>query len=158
MTHKEPLNNLEALIAYFEKIAISFNRTEKDETAISLSTRLGDRNGILHIRWESSEGYIRFIHVLPLQVPGKLREKMIILLNRINLVLPILGFVLNEEDGIITYCSQAFLDQNGSIPSYMIDAVIFQSIRTVNEILPQLQQSVTRASGEDLSSLFKDHP
>lgn len=158
MTFNESISSLETLLTYFEKREVSFHRTETNKNTLSVSTRLDDQEGILHIHWDSTERVIRFVHILPLTVPKPLREKMIILLNRINLVLPISGFVLNEENGIIAYCSQAPLDKSGAVPHHMVDTVIARSVHTVKEILPQLKRSVEHALENDLSSLFRDHP
>ena len=155
MTSSEILQGFESLVSDCKKRKIPFHKPE-NENVICVSTQIGGQEDIIHIHWEPVEGIIQFIHILPLVVPAKLRNKMLILLNRINLALPNCGFTLDEKNGIITYKLCAFLNEIGRIHSSMIFGVIDISIRTVKEILPQLQQATASAEDPHISSLFEN--
>jgi hypothetical protein len=142
MTNYQPIPSFEALLAQLETEKIPFRRVES-EPAVSVPTRLGDQESILHIRWEAIPGVIQFIQVLPLVVPEEQRNALTILLNRINLGLPVLGFALNESNGIMTYRTQAFLDGKGAIPPGLIGALIAIAARTAEKFLPQLQAAAS---------------
>ena len=145
MTKQNPIQSFDALLSQMEKEKIPFKKAD-GEPSLSVPTRLGDQEAVLHIRWEAVPGVIQFIQVLPLTVPQAQREKVSVLMNRINFVLPVLGFALNEKNGIMIYRTQTFLDRNGAIPPGMIGAMIAISAHTAEKFLPQLKAAAGQES------------
>ncbi|MGD9212949.1 MAG: hypothetical protein PVI90_19345, partial [Desulfobacteraceae bacterium] len=80
MSNLKQLESYEDLLADLKDRKIPFRRVA-GETSLSIPTRLGDQNAVLHIRWEPTPGVIQFIQVLPLTVPGEHRDVLMILLN-----------------------------------------------------------------------------
>jgi hypothetical protein len=145
MPNHKPLENFGALVTQLEIEQIPF-RKDEDEPILNIPTRLLEKESLLQIRWEPIQGIIQFIQVLPLIVPEKQREAVMLLINRINFSLPVLGFTLNEKTGVLTYRTQAFLNENKAILPGLIGALIALSIRNSEQFLTQLQASATLSS------------
>jgi hypothetical protein len=123
MKNLRSLQNFNDLLAQLEIEKILFNQVE-NEPVVRIPTRLGAQDGILYIYWEPIPGVIQFIQILPFTIPKDRRKTMTTLLNRINFNIPVLGFALNEKTGVLTYRTQAFLNENNSILPGMIGALV----------------------------------
>ena len=154
MSNDQLLDNFEMLVSELEQRNIPFHRVE-NKPYLALSTRLEDEEGSLYIYWRSIDGIVQFVHLLPLFVPKAHREKMVILLNRMNLSLPVTGLAINEENGILSHHAFVLLDKNEKILFHMILSHIDLSIRLAKEILPQLHQTLASVADPSISSLFE---
>ncbi len=153
MPNDQPLENLEALLYQLKQRDIPCQKIE-NEPHIRLVTRLEDQEGSLHVRWQAAEEIIQLVHIMPLTIPKKHMEKMLILLNRINLTLPVMGLAINEDNGMVMHRFSVFLDRDKTISFEMIYALIGLSIRLTKEIYPKLQKSMTAAAESGFSDLF----
>jgi len=147
MVDAKPISSFEGLIAQLDAENLPFRRAETEE-AVSVPTRLGDEDSVLHIRWEAVPGVVQFLQVLPLTVPESRRDEMAILIGRINVALPVLGFTLNPKNGVIAFRTHAFLGKEGVIAPGLIGALIATAVRTTKTFLPQL-----RAAGMETAAL-----
>ncbi len=132
------VGSVEQLLAQLEKEGIPYLRLSSQET-VSIPTRLGDEEGVLHIRWQGEAGLVQFVHPVPLEVPFERRAEMLEALNRVNHQLAVLGFTLNPDDGYCSFRTQAFLDPEGCLLVGLVGALIATCARTVLEYLPALR-------------------
>lgn len=95
-------------------------------------------------------GVVQFIQEIPLVVPEEKRKIIAILLNHINCTIPVLGFSLNQKNGILIYRTQTFLDANRSISSYIIGITIY----TAEKFFSQLKEAIAFEAETGLKSLF----
>jgi hypothetical protein len=153
MINVKSLQNFKDLLDQLEIEKIPFNRVE-NESIVRIPTHIGDQDAILYISWEPLPNVIQFIQILPCIVPQGQREALTSLLNRINFNIPVLGFVLNEKNGVLTFRTHVFLNKNKSILPGMIGALISITIQTAAKFLPQLQEAMTLEPETELSSLF----
>ena len=153
MQNYKPFENLDALVAQLETERIPF-RKEENEPIINIPTRIVEKESLLPIQWEPVEGVVQFIQLLPFIVPEEERKAVAVLINRINFALPILGFVLNEKNGVLTYRTQAVLNEKKAIPPGFIGAFIALSIHNSEQFLTQLQASATPKTMNHPTSQF----
>lgn len=155
MSDDQQLKNFEMLLSILEQKKIPFHKVE-DKPCLTLSTLLEEKEGGLYIQWEPIEGLVQFIHALPLVVPKTHRPKMAILLNRLNLSLPVSGLAVNEENGSLSHHFFLLLDKDKSIAFNMILSHIDLSIRLAKDILPQLHKTMASTAEPGISSLFEN--
>ncbi|NJM47786.1 MAG: hypothetical protein HC860_17785 [Alkalinema sp. RU_4_3] len=62
------ISSFDALKAQLHRETLPFREVE-GEPAVTLPTRLGDADSVLHIRWEPTPGVVQFIQPLPMTVP-----------------------------------------------------------------------------------------
>jgi hypothetical protein len=154
MKNLRSLQNFNDLLAQLEIEKILFNQVE-NEPVVRIPTRLGAQDGILYIYWEPIPGVIQLIQILPFTIPKDRRKTMTTLLNRINFNIPVLGFALNEKTGVLTYRTQAFLNENNSILPGMIGALMNITIQIAAKFLPQLKEVITPEAETRPKSLFE---
>jgi len=134
------IDSFEALVAQLEDEEISYTRAE-EETAVILPTKLGEEKSYLHIRWEPTPGIVEFVQPLPFEVPDNRHWEVWKAISEINFELPVLGFVFNPEDGVISFRTQTYLGPEG-IPLAFIGALIQTSVKTAAQCIPQLKAAV----------------
>lgn len=140
MVNSSPIGSFEALIDQLEEEKLPFRRVE-DQNILTVPTRLGEEQSVLHIRWEAIPGVIQFIQMIPVVVPENRRDEVAALIGRINVSLPILGFTMNPENGVVAFRTHAFLGKEKAVAPGMIGAVIASSVRTTKIFLPQLRKA-----------------
>lgn len=114
-------------------------REVEGEQALSLPTRLGDTDSILHLRWEPTPGVVQFIQPLPLTVPPETRIEVGQALHRINHKLAIQGFTLDEQSGHVAFRTQLLLAIGQGLLPGMIGLLIRSSIETASTHLPGIR-------------------
>lgn len=114
-------------------------RAVDGEPAVSFPTRLGDVDSVLHIRWEPTPGVVQFIQPLPMTVPIERRGDIGQALHRINHTLALLGFTLNEAEGLVAFRSQAMMSGREGLHPGMIGLMIRSSIETAATHWPGLR-------------------
>jgi hypothetical protein len=136
-------------IATFEELMIQlkdeklpFRRDTTTKDTLTVPTRLGEENSVIHIRWAPIPGIIQFVQILPFTVPENRRNDISLLISRINLELPILGFTLNHGNGALAFRTHAFLGKQGAIAPGMIGAIIASAVRTTKAFLPKLKAAL----------------
>jgi len=142
MVNTNPIESFEALIKQLKEENLPFRRTE-DENVLTVPTKLGDEQSVLHIRWEPVPGVIQFVQMLPVVVPESRQDKVAKLIGSINVSLPILGFTMNPENGVVAYRTHAFLGKEKEIAPGVIGAVIASAVRITKIYLPQLKEAVS---------------
>lgn len=140
MSNYKPIETFDALATQLESENIPFKRDE-NEPILNIPIHLLGKESLLQIRWEPMRGVIQFIQVMPFIVPEEQRNEVSVLINRINFALPVLGFVLNEKKGVLTYRTQAFLNEKNAISPGLIGVMMALSIRNSEQFLTQLQSS-----------------
>lgn len=148
MINTTSIDSFEALVAQLEKEEIPYRRMNNENT-VAVPTRLGDEQSMLQIRWAATPGVIQFMQVLPFVAPESRRDDIALLIGRINMTLPILGFTLNPKTGVIAFRTHAFLGKEGAIAPGLIGAVIAGAVRTTKSFLPQLREA---SSVEEINS------
>lgn len=152
MQNFKPLGSFNALVAQLQNEKIPFRSYENK--SIIIPTLLLGKDSILQIHWEPVQGVILFVQVMPFTIPEERINEVAVLINRINSVLPFLGFVLNEKSGVLTYRTQVFLNENRAIPPGLIGALMSFSIRYSEQFLTQLQTSNVLKPMSHPTSLF----
>ena len=141
MVSLQPIESFEGLIRQLEEENLPFRKAE-DKNTLTVPTRLGDEQGALHIRWEPVPGVIQFVQMLPVVVPEYRRDKVAVLIGKLNVSLPILGFTMNPENGVVAYRTHAFLGKEKEIAPGVVGAVIASAVRITKIYLPQLKKAV----------------
>jgi hypothetical protein len=141
----QPIESFEALIQQLEEENLPFRKAEEKDT-LTVPTRLGEEQSVLHIRWEPVPGVIQFVQMLPVTVPEHRRDRLAVLIGSINVSLPILGFTMNPENGVVAYRTHAFLGKEKEIAPGVIGAVIASAVRITKIYLPQLKKAVSEDS------------
>ena len=132
------IDSFEALKSQLAGEGLPFREVD-GERALSLPTRLGDADSILHIRWEPTPGVVQFIQPLPLKVPPATKPEVGHALHRINLKLAIQGFTFDEEDGNVAFRTQVVLSADQGLVPGMIGLLIRSSIETASTHLPGIR-------------------
>jgi len=132
------IDSFEALKSQLAKEGLPFREAD-GEQALSLPTRLGDADSILHLRWEPTPGVVQFLQPLPLTVPPATKGEVGQALHRINLKLAIQGFTFDEEDGNVAFRTQVILTANQGLVPGMIGLMIRSSIETASTHLPGIR-------------------
>jgi hypothetical protein len=154
MMNIKSLQSFTDLVLQLENEKIPFEQIKNSSTVI-VPIPDPEKEWICYIRWEPIPGVIQFIQVLPVKVPETQQDEMRTILNRINFDLPVLGFVLNEKNGILTYRVQIFLDKNKSIPAEIIGGLMALSVHTVKAYLPQIKAAMMPRTRESIKSIFE---
>ena len=147
------IQSFKDLLSQLENEKIAFHRIENEST-VFVSIPQANQNWGCYIRWEPFPRVVQFIQVLPFRISVKQKEAVLALINRINFDIPILGFVLNESKGILTYRTQIFLDTSNAISAGMVGVIIALSTQIVEEFVPLLESIVTPQSKIKPESLF----
>ena len=142
MVSTSPIGTFEELMAQLEAEKLPFRKDTTTKDTLSVPTRLGEENSVIHIRWAPIPGVIQFLQMLPFVVPENRRDDIALLISRINLSLPIIGFTLNHKNGIMAFRTHAFLGKDGAIAPGMVGAVIASAVRTTKDFLPQLRAAL----------------
>ena len=137
-TNMPVIESFEALKSQLAGEGLPFREVD-DEQALSLPTRLGDVDSLLHLRWEPTPGVVQFIQPLPLTIPLETRQEVGQALHRINLKLAIQGFTFDEEDGHVAFRTQVVLAADQGLLPGMIGLMIRTAIETANTHLPGLR-------------------
>jgi hypothetical protein len=137
-TELPTIDSFEALKSQLAKEGLPFRKVD-GEQALSLPTRLGDADSVLHLRWEPTPGVVQFIQPLPLTVPPATRVEVGQALHRINRQLTILGFTLDEQAGNVAFRTQALLASGQGLLPGMIGIMIRSSIETASKHLPGIR-------------------
>lgn len=137
-TELPAIDSFEALKSQLAKEDLPFRKVD-GEQALSLPTRLGDTDSILHLRWEPTPGVVQFIQPLPLTVPPSTRGEVGQALHRINLKLAIQGFTLDDQSGNVAFRTQALLSIGQGLLPGMIGLMIRSSIETASTHLPGIR-------------------
>jgi len=132
------ISSFEELKAQLASENLPFREVD-GEQAVSFPTRLGDIDSILHIRWEPTPGVVQFIQPLPMTVSPERRTDIGQALHRINHQLALLGFTLNEAEGIIAFRAQAMMSGGQGLHPGMIGLMIRTSIETAATHWPGLR-------------------
>jgi len=132
------IDSFDALKSQLAKEGLPFRKVD-GEQALSLPTRLGDADSILHLRWEPTPGVVQFIQPLPLTVPPATRVEVGQALHRINLKLAIQGFTLDDQSGHVAFRTQTLLAAGTGVLPGMIGLMIRSSIETASTHLPGIR-------------------
>ncbi|MGH1479856.1 MAG: YbjN domain-containing protein [Geminicoccales bacterium] len=132
------IDSFEALSSQLAKEGLPFRKVD-GEQALSLPTRLGDTDSVLHLRWEPTPGVVQFIQPLPLAVPPATKVEVGQALHRINLQLAIQGFTLDEQTGNVAFRTQVLLSAGQGLLPGMIGLMIRSSIETASTHLPGIR-------------------
>ena len=142
MVSTSPIGTFEELMAQLEEEKLPFRKDTITKDTVTVPTRLGKKNSVIHIRWAPIPGIIQFLQMLPFVVPENRRNDISLLISRINLELPILGFTLNQKNGVLAFRTHAFLGKESSIAPGMIGAIIASAVHTTKAFLPQLKAAL----------------
>ncbi|MGF1525206.1 MAG: YbjN domain-containing protein [Candidatus Competibacterales bacterium] len=145
------IDSYEALKAQLDQEGLPYREAEDVENTISLPTRLGEEDGILHIRWEPTPGVVQFAQALPIIVPEESRPAVGNLLHRINHRLAVTGFTFNEERGTIAFRTQSFLGAEGFMAPGLIGALVATCARTAAQYMGEIRDAM--GSGDGLGDL-----
>lgn len=137
-TELQVIDSFEALKSQLAKEGLPFRKVD-GEQALSLPTRLGDTDSVLHLRWEPTPGVVQFIQPLPLTVPPATRVEVGQALHRINLKLAIQGFTLDDQSGNVAFRTQTLLAASNGVLPGMIGLMIRSSIETASTHLPGIR-------------------
>jgi hypothetical protein len=137
-TELPTIDSFEALKSQLAKEGLPFREVD-GEQALSLPTRLGDTDSVLHLRWEPTPGVVQFIQPLPLTVPPATRVEVGQALHRINLKLAIQGFTMDDQSGHVALRTQALLSIGQGLLPGMIGVMIRSSIETASTHLPGIR-------------------
>ncbi|MGI9451460.1 MAG: YbjN domain-containing protein [Geminicoccaceae bacterium] len=132
------IDSFEALKSQLAGEGLPFREVD-GEQALSLPTRLGDVDSVLHLRWEPTPGVVQFIQPLPLTIPPATRGEVGQALHRINLKLAIQGFTFDEEDGNVAFRTQIVLAADQGVVPGLIGLMIRSSIETASTHLPGIR-------------------
>ncbi|MEZ5932792.1 MAG: YbjN domain-containing protein [Alphaproteobacteria bacterium] len=132
------ISSFDALKAQLRREDLPFREVE-GERAVTLPTRLGDADSVLHIRWEPTPGVVQFIQPLPMTVPVDRRSDIGRALHRINLKLALLGFTYDGPAGIVAFRAQAMMAGGEGLLPGMIGLMIRTSIETAATHWPGLR-------------------
>lgn len=146
MDEAKPISSFEGLMAQLDAEDLPYRRDEAED-ALIVPTRLGEKEDcILHIRWEALPGVVQFIQVLPFKVPSNRLDEMAVLIGGINVSLPVLGFTLNPQTGVMAYRTHAFLGKEQAIAPGLVGALISSCVKTSKTFLPQLRAAAEGTS------------
>lgn len=137
-TELPTIDSFAALKSQLAKESLPFREVD-GEQALSLPTRLGDTDSVLHLRWEPTPGVVQFIQPLPLTIQPATRAEVGQALHRINLTLAIQGFTLDEQSGNVAFRTQALLSIGQGLLPGMIGLMIRSSIETASTHLPGIR-------------------
>lgn len=135
------IDSFDALRAQLERENLPFKVAADVSNTVSLPTKLGAVDSLLHIRWEGTPGVVQFVQTIPLIVPPSRRADVGALLHRLNHQIAVLGYTFDADKGVIGYRTQAFLGVDKALAPAMVGAMIAVAARTVTENLTDIEQA-----------------
>lgn len=104
-----------------------------DGLGISLSVPIGGRSSSIEVRWIESPAQLRVTALLPLQVPQHRYPVVLATINTIHQRLALLGFVLDTQQGIVTFQALAPADEDGTLNRFVVDAYLTTAMNTAEQ-------------------------
>lgn len=121
-----------------------------DTSTVTLPTRLGREDGVIHLRWRADVGLVQFVHPVPMEAPANRIGELVAAANRINHGLMVLGFTVDERTGLCAFRTHAYLDPEGAVPTGLVGALIGTCAKSVADALPALREAAFPELSDEL--------
>lgn len=140
-TTPPPIDSFEALQAQLTSENLPFRIAADVSNTLTLSTKLGGVDSLLHIRWEGMPGIVQFVQTIPLIVPAARRAEVSALVHQLNNRNAVLGYTFDADKGVVGFRTQAFLGAEKAMAAAMVGALIGVAAHTVSDNLAEIEQA-----------------